>query len=149
MNQGAARAGADLALVQGEHGEALQRLVEEIIILVGDVGEEDVRRLAAQLQRHGNDVLGGVLHDQTPGRGLAGERDLGDALVLRQRFAGLHAKAVDHVHDAGRQQVGDDVHQHHDAHWRLLGRLEHHAVARCQCRRQLPAPPSAAESSTG
>ena len=51
MHQRAARSGADLALVQREHGEAFERLVEEIIVLGGDVGEEDVRRLAAQLQQ--------------------------------------------------------------------------------------------------
>ena len=51
LHQGAARAGADFALVQGEHAEAFQGLVEEVIILVADIGEEDVGRLAAQLQR--------------------------------------------------------------------------------------------------
>ena len=35
--------GGDLALIKGEHGEALQRLVKKVIILVGDIGEEDVR----------------------------------------------------------------------------------------------------------
>ena len=87
---------------------------------------------------HRDDVLGGVLHDQAAGRGLAGEGDLGDALVLRQRLAGFDAEAVDDVEHAGRQQVADDVHQHHDAHRRLLGRLQHDAVAGGKRRRQLP-----------
>ena len=34
LHQRAARAGADLALVQREHGEAFQRLVEEVVVLV-------------------------------------------------------------------------------------------------------------------
>ena len=43
VDQRAAGAGADLALVQREHGEAFERLVEEGVVLGGDVGEEDVR----------------------------------------------------------------------------------------------------------
>src|SRR3712207_8255048 len=42
-----------------------------------DVVEEDVRALAAQLQGDRDQVLRGVLHDQPPGGGLAGERHLG------------------------------------------------------------------------
>jgi pseudoazurin len=41
----------------------------------------------AELQRDRDQVLAGVLHDQAAGGRLAGERDLGDALVLRERFA--------------------------------------------------------------
>ena len=138
LDQRARRAGADLALVEGEHGEAFERLVEEVVVLGHDVGEEDVGRLAAQLQRDRDEVLGRVLHDQPAGRGLAGERDLGDALVLGQRLAGLDAEAVDDVEHARRQQVADQLHQHHDAHRRLLGRLEHDAVAGGERRRELP-----------
>ena len=58
LHERARRAGANLALVEGEHGEALERLVEELVVLVEHVGEEDVRRLAAQLQRDGDDILG-------------------------------------------------------------------------------------------
>ena len=79
-----------------------------------------------------------VLHDETAGGRLAGEGDLGDALVLRQGLAGLDAEAVDDVEDAFRQQVADDVHQHHDAHRRLLGGLQHDAVAGGERGRQLP-----------
>ena len=82
LHQRARRAGADLALVQREHGEAFERLVEEVVVLGHHVGEEDVGRLAAELERHRDHVLGRVLHDQPAGRGLAGERDLGDARVL-------------------------------------------------------------------
>ena len=57
----------------------------------------------------------GVLHDQAAGRRLAGEGDLGDALVRGERLAGFDAEAVDDVEHAGRQQVADQVHQHHDA----------------------------------
>ncbi len=94
-----------------------------------DVGEEDVRRLAAQLNGGRNDVLGRAMHDVRAHRGRAGEGDLGDALAGGQGFAGFFAETVDHVQHARRQQVADDFHQHVDAQRGLLGRLEHHAVA--------------------
>ena len=50
LHQGTAGAGADLALVQREHGKALEALVEEIVVLIHDVGEEDVRRLPRRVQ---------------------------------------------------------------------------------------------------
>ncbi len=80
----------------------------------------------------------GVLHDQAAGRRLAGERDLGDALVLSQRLAGFDAEAVDDVQHAGRQQVADQSSQNHDAHRRLLGGLQHDAVAGGERRSELP-----------
>ena len=98
---------------------------------------------------HRDDVLRGVLHDQAAGRRLAGERDLGDALVRGERLAGFDAEAVDDVEDAGRQKVGDEVHEDHDAHRRLLGGLQHDAVAGGKRRSELPAPPSGSGSSTG
>ncbi len=139
MDDRAARAGADLALVQREQGEAFQRLVEEVVVLRHDVGEEDVRAFAAELDGARDDVLRGVLHDEAAGSCRAGERDLGDALVEGQRLAGFDAEAVDDVQDAGRQQVVDEVHEDHDAVGRLLGGLQHDAVAGGERRSQLPA----------
>ena len=139
LHQRAARAGADLALVEREHREALERLVEELVVrrritsakkMFGD--------LPPSSKRHRDDVLGGVLHDQAAGRGLAGEGDLGDALALGERLAGFEAEAVDDVEHAGRQDVGDQFGEHEDAERRLLGGLEHHAVAGGERRRELP-----------
>jgi hypothetical protein len=103
VDQRARRARAHLALVEREHAEALERLLPEVVVVREHVGEEDVGRLAAQLERHRDQVLGRVLHDQAAGGGLAGERDLADATVRRQRLAGLDAEAVDDVQHAGRQ----------------------------------------------
>ena len=139
MHEGARGAGADFALVEREHREAFEALVEVGVVLVGDVGEEDVGRLAAEFERAGDDVLGGVLHDEAAGRRLAGECDLGDALVLGERLAGFDAEAVDDVEDAGGQEVADEVHQHHDAHGRLFGGLQHDAVAGGERGSELPA----------
>ena len=47
LHQSARGAGAYLALVQREHGEALERLVDEIVVLAHHVVEENVGRLAA------------------------------------------------------------------------------------------------------
>src|SRR6516164_2773435 len=46
VNKRAARAGADLTLVQCEHDETFDRLVEEIVILGAHIAEEDVGGLA-------------------------------------------------------------------------------------------------------
>ncbi len=138
LDQHAAGAGADLALVQREHGEAFQRLVEEGVVGAHHILEEDVGALAAQLQRDRDDVLAGVLHDEPAGGGLAREGDLRDAVAGRQRLAGLQAEAVDHVQHARGQQVADHLEQDQDGGRRLLRGLEHHAVAGSQGGCQLP-----------
>ena len=130
LHERARRAGADLALVEGEHGEALERLVEEVVVLGEDVLEEDVGRLAAQLERDRDEVLGGVLHDEAAGRRLAGEGDLGDALVADA--SGLPAstpKPLTTLSTPGGSRSPMSSIEHQDAHGRLLGRLEDHAVA--------------------
>ena len=138
LDQRPARAGADLALVQREHREALERLVIEVVVLQRDVVEEDVRALAAEFQGDRNDVLAGVLHDQLAGRGLAGEGDLGDAIARGKRLAGFEAEPVHHVEDTLGQQVADEIHQPHDRGRGLFGRLEHDGVAGGQSRCDLP-----------
>jgi len=42
LDQGAAGAGADFALVEGEHGEPFQRLVEIVVVFRHHVCEEDI-----------------------------------------------------------------------------------------------------------
>ncbi|EAQ00328.1 carR [Janibacter sp. HTCC2649] len=138
LHEGTRGAGADLALVEREHREALERLVEERVVGRHDVREEDVGALAAELEGHRDDVLRGVLHDQPPGRRLAGERDLVDARVGREGLAGLDAEAVDHVEDTVGEQVGDDLDDSQDRRGRLLGRLEDDAVAGRERGSELP-----------
>ena len=138
LDQRTARAGADLALVEGEQHQALDCLVQEAVVLVHHVGKEDVGRLAAQLQRGRDQVVGGGLRDHAAGAGRTGEGDLGDALAGGQRHAGFAAETVDDVEHAGRQQISDQLGQHQDRDRGRFGRLEHHAVARAQRRGQLP-----------
>ena len=138
LDQAARRAGAHLALVEGEHGEPFQRLVLEVVVGRHHVGEEDVGALAAEFEGDRDQVVRGVLHDQSPGRGFPGERDLGDAIAGCQRLAGFHAETADDVDHPGRQQVADQRHQVQDRGRRLLGGFEHHRVAGSQRGRQFP-----------
>src|SRR5450631_1028539 len=139
MDQRPAWTGADLALVEGEHHEAFDRLVEEVIILGDDILEEDVGGFAAEFERHRNEVLTGVLHDQPARCRLAGEGDLRDAWRGGERLAGLKAEAVDNVEHAWRQKIPDQIDPDHDGSGRLLGRFQHHAISRSYRRSQLPA----------
>jgi hypothetical protein len=77
------------------------------VVVLGDVGEEDVGRLAAEFQGGRNQVVGGGLGNHAAGGGRAGEGDLGDAAAGGERHAGFAAVTVDDVEHAGRQQVGD------------------------------------------
>ena len=52
-----------------------------------DIGEDDMRRLAAQFHLAGHEVGRRVGGDAPAGRGAAGEDDLGDAWMARQRVA--------------------------------------------------------------
>ena len=72
------------------------------------------------------------------GGGLAGEGDLRHPRARGQRLAGFDPEALHHVDHAARQDVGDQLHQRHDRHRRLLGRLEHDAVPGRERGRQLP-----------
>jgi hypothetical protein len=138
LNERARRAGADLALVEGEHREALERLVLVVVVGGQDVGEEHVGALAAEFEGDGDQVLRGVLHDQTAGSGLTGERDLGDPRARREWLTRLGAEAVDDVDDTRRKQVADDGDQVQDRRGRLLGRLENDSVACSKCGSELP-----------
>ena len=138
LHQRARRTGAHLALVEGEQCKSLQRLVEERVIGVHHVGHEDVRRLAAQLHRAGDQVIGGILHDLPAGRGLSGEAYLGDARAGGERRADLGAVTVHHVQHARWQDVADQVHQQRETQRRVGCGLDHHAIAGGKCRRHFP-----------
>mmetsp|Transcript_27116 Transcript_27116/g.79141 ORF Transcript_27116/g.79141 Transcript_27116/m.79141 type:complete len:412 (-) Transcript_27116:686-1921(-) len=86
-------AGADLALVESEEDGALDRLVEELVVLVADRREEDVGRLASELECGRDELLCGALEDLGARRGRASETELGDAVAARQRRPRLVAVA--------------------------------------------------------
>ena len=139
LDQGAGRAGADLALVEGEEREALLGLVVERVVGSSATSSKKMFGLLPPSSRvTGIRFWRGVLADQPAGGGLAGEGDLADPRAGGQRLAGLDAEAVDDVEHAGRQEVADQFHQHQDRGRGLLGRLQHDGVAGGEGRGQLP-----------
>ncbi len=76
--------------------DALDRLVERGVV------EDDVRGLAAELERQLLARAGEAALDRLADLGRAGERDLVDAGMVDERGAGA-AVARDDVDDAGRQ----------------------------------------------
>src|SRR5579864_4691342 len=134
LDEQARAGGADLALaVEDAVVGALHRGVE-----IG-VGEDDVRRLAAQLEGDTLDGGGGAAHDVAPDLGRAGEGDLGHLRVLDQGVADRRAAARDDVQDARRQAgLGRQLGELERRQRRVGGRLVHHRVAAGQRRRDLP-----------
>ena len=125
---------ADLAggIEVAEH-RAADRVVE-----VGVVEDEE-RRLAAELQRHRLQPGGGRGVDLAAGRHRAGERDLGDGRMRRQRPAD-RAAALEHGEGAGgKAGFGQDLAELQRAERGQLGGLEDQRVAAGERRRGLPA----------
>ncbi len=130
---------ADLTLVEGEHHEAFDCLVEEVVIGIRNVGHEDVGALAAKLKGDGDEVLRRVLHDEATRCGLAGECDLRDALVRCKRLACFEAEAVHDIQHTSRKHICDEFHQYEDRPRRLVCGLQHDAVTGGKRRCEFPA----------
>ena len=103
LNQSAAGARTDFALIEGEHGKSLKGLIEEVIVFGRDIFKEDVGRFAAEFERDRSHVLAGILQDQPTGFGLAGKGNLGNARAGGQRLSSFKAKAIHDIEHAGRQ----------------------------------------------
>jgi hypothetical protein len=94
------------------------------------IGEHDLRALAAELERDRHDVLRGRGLDQPTGADRAGERQMGDARMRRERRAGLLAEPGDDVQRAVRQPGLDaDPGEREHRQAGLLGRLQHARIA--------------------
>ena len=118
--------GAGLAVVEvgGEHAAADGGGV------VLDVVEDDVGRLAAELEGNPLDGAGGHLGHPLAGSGRTGERDHVDVGVGGDALADLGTGAHDHVEHAGRQaDVVDDLGQDVGVERCDLGRLQHDGAA--------------------
>ena len=125
--------------VAGLAGVEVDRLVGALhgSLNVG-VGQDDVGRLAPELQRDALERAPGLGADLAPHLGRAGEGDLLDAGVVDERRTGLPV-AGDHVEHARRQpNLERQFAEAQRAQRRLLGGLEHDRAARRQRRRDLP-----------
>ena len=103
------------------------------------VGEDDVRRLPAQLERDPLEVAGGGPHDRLTGGGGTGEGDLVDVAVFSQRRARGLAEPRHDIDYAGRNpgfhhQFGEPQRRQR----RLFGRLQDHGAAGGERRADLP-----------
>ena len=97
------------------------------------VGKDDLRAFAAQLQRHGAVALGSHLLDQRADLGAAGEADVVDAGVARQRVAHLVAVAGDDVErPGGEAHFGRQLRHADQRQARVFGGLDHAHIARRQ-----------------
>src|SRR5439155_10016672 len=98
LDEDAAAGRTHLPLVD-EHAE--ERAVDGRLEV--GVGEKDVRRLAAELQRYFLQRSCSAAHDRLSDVDAAGERNLVDVRMLDYRGAGALADSRDDVHDTGRQ----------------------------------------------
>ena len=107
---------------------------------VADVGEDDLRALAAELERDGLDVRLADRPQQRPADlGRAGERDLVDARMAREGVADDRAGTGHDVEDAvGQAGLGRQLGEAQGAQRRLAGRLEDDRVAGRERRAELP-----------
>ena len=99
------------------------------------VGEDQLRALAAELQRHRHGILRRRGLDQRAHRHRACERDVPHAGVRRQRRAGFLAQPRHHVQRAGRQSRRfGDAREGQRREAGFLGRFEHAGIAHRQRR---------------
>src|SRR5581483_9329738 len=85
-----------------------------------------------------NDVLGGILHNETPGCRFTRKGDLGDAFVRGQGSSDLGSRPVDDVEYAGRDDVTDDFGELEDRPGGWTGWFDNRAVPRGQRRSDFP-----------
>ena len=125
---------ADLALVH----EGAEERAEGGGVEVGVV-EDDVGRLAAELERDLLQGAGAELHDAAADLGRAGEGDLADVGMGRELLAGRAARTADDVdHAGGHAGLGADLAEHERRDRRHRRRLQHDAVAGRERGRDLP-----------
>ena len=134
LDKDAAARGADFALIDED---AEQRAVDGRFPI--RVGEENVGRLAAELERDALQRVCGLLTMILPTAALPVNAILSTPGCCDQRRSAGFAKAVDDVDHAGRQtHFREPVRKFQRGERRLLGGLQNAGAARGQRRRQLP-----------
>ena len=124
---------AHLALVEENPDlDALDRALEIA------VGKENVRGLAAEFERGGNETVGRGLRDVDAHFGRAREGELVKARVLEHRVARGAARTRDDVHDPGGNVAGDDFGEMQKGERGGRGWLDHDRVPGGERRSELP-----------
>ena len=134
LYQDAATSGADFTLID-EHAE--KGSVDGGFKIC--VGEENIRRLAAEFEGNALHGICGLLHDNLSDRSTAGESNLVYVRMLHQRRTAGLAEAGDNVDHSGRQaNISQPVRHFQRRKRSLLGRLQHAGTARSQRGSKLP-----------
>ena len=133
MYEDARTGAADLSLV--EEDAELQSVHRHVPFAVGEV---DVRRFAAELQRRRYQTVRRRLRHASADVGRAGKGQFPEPLVLQHELSGLGALAGDDVEDAGRQDVADEARKLQHRERSKARRFEYRAAARREHRRELP-----------
>src|SRR5580765_8492076 len=134
LDENAAAGRTDFALVEED---AEQRAFDRNLEI--GVREEDVRRLAAELERNLLQRVRRAAHDRLADFHAAGESDLVDIGMSDDRCAGDFSPSSDNVDHAGRKAgVGETGRQRERGQRRLLRRLQHRRAAGADRRRELP-----------
>ena len=103
------------------------------------VGEHDLRRLAAELERHAREVAGGAGGDVDAGLRRARERDLVHARMAHERAPDVRPVAGDDVeHAGGEARLRHELGELERGHGRVVARLGHDRAAGRQRGRELP-----------
>ena len=133
LHQQAGTRAANMSLIEEDPtDDALDCLVD------GCVLHDDMSSLATEFQRQ---VLTGARQlplDGLAHPGAAGEGNLVDTLVPDQRRAGMPIAGNDIDDTLGQARLLTDFRQVERRQRRCLGRLEHHRIATCKSRCQLP-----------
>ena len=95
------------------------------------IREDDVRALAAELQRDAFDRICRSLGDGYPGSGRTSETHHIDTRMTAHRFAYARTVSVYEIKNAGRESGRiDEFRKQHGGHWCDLRRLQHDRTRR-------------------
>src|ERR1051326_5098487 len=124
---------ADMALVEVDAvDDPLDRLVERAVV------EDDVRRLAAELERELRSGACKPALDGLADLGRPGEGDLVHAVVLDERRSGAAVAGDDVDHTCGQLGLAEHVAEQQRGERRRLRRLQHDGVSARESGRDLP-----------
>ena len=102
------------------------------------IGEDDVRRLAAELQRDALHGVGRTAHDFLADLGRSGKRNLVDAGMAHHGAAHLGVAGDDVDHTRRNSGFHRQFTEAQRSKRSLAGRLQHHGIAAGQRRTEFP-----------